>query len=164
MVMGPAKRLTQNELMSMMEERFGKDPKDWAFVCPACGDVATARDFKAAITALGDRAPDGIEPFDKLGQECIGRWLGALSRDRKGDGWVKGKWEGRGCDWVAYGLFRGPWFVLVPVPDEDGEEPGRTREIASFAVAEGPGGAVVFDVETVGADPVESVKRTKQKK
>ncbi|GAA2107716.1 hypothetical protein GCM10009802_03010 [Streptomyces synnematoformans] len=59
---------------------------------------------------------------DIVGQECIGRTLGALTRD--------GKYRGRGCNWVAYGLFPGPWTIKLPG--------GRT--MAAFALADAAGG------------------------
>ncbi|MBO0850016.1 MAG: hypothetical protein J2P20_11175 [Pseudonocardia sp.] len=40
--------LTRAELVVEMTERFGADPLDWAFACPHCREVATARDFHAA--------------------------------------------------------------------------------------------------------------------
>jgi hypothetical protein len=95
---------TQDELAAALTERFGPDPTAWAFICPSCGDVARSGDFKEAMTARG---VDGYGS-DRLGQECIGRWV-----------------EGRGCDWAAYGLFRGPEFVIM----SDG------REVASFPIA-----------------------------
>lgn len=103
---------TQQELVDELIRRFGEDPRTWAFVCPNCGDVAVSADFKAAMDGRGI---DGYGS-DHLGQICIGRLLGAL-----GDGY-----EGRGCDWAAFGLFQGPDFVIMP----DG------REVPSFAIAE----------------------------
>jgi hypothetical protein len=75
---------------------------DWAFQCPNCDDVATGRDFKEALAPNPD-----VHASSLLGQECIGRTLGALNGQR-------GSWTGRGCDWVAYGLFAGPWTVTLP--------------------------------------------------
>lgn len=83
--------MTIDELRAQMTERFGDDHKDWAFICPNCGDIATYREFE-------DRGQ-----ADLTGQCCIGRLLGALSKDIP-----KGEYTGRGCDWTAYGLFRGP--------------------------------------------------------
>lgn len=104
-----AERMTQNEMTAEMVRRFGSDPKRWAFVCPSCGDVASVQDFIDAGAKTG-----------RVGQECIGRSLGALKREQP-----KGGYKDRGCDWCAYGLFRGPMFVVMP----DG------REVASFRIA-----------------------------
>jgi len=107
---------TQDELLAVLTERFGADHKNWAFICPACKDVATAQDFKDALVEIGS----DDDPFQHLGQICIGRLLGVLKRDKPA-----GRWDGRGCDWAAFGLFRGPEFVIM----QDG------REVPSFAPA-----------------------------
>lgn len=91
--------LTQEELLAEARERFGPDPLDFAFQCPACGDIATIRDFQEA----GDGA--------RAGQECIGRLLGAIARTPAGE---RAAHEGRGCNWAAYGLFPGPWAITMP--------------------------------------------------
>jgi hypothetical protein len=67
-----------------VERRGGVDCK---FVCPICGNEASPRDFKDA-GAKGHHATSA----------CIGR-LGE---------------EHGGCDWAAFGLFRGPVFVQMP--------------------------------------------------
>lgn len=95
-------RWTQAELCAEAERRFGVNPLDWAFKCPSCGDVATAREFKEA----------GAEP-ERIGQECIGRWLGALDGPKPTTDGGRSL-ASRGCDWAAYGLFRGPWLIELP--------------------------------------------------
>lgn len=92
------RKLDQAELVADAKERFGEDPEGWQFICPACGDVTKAQDFRDA----------GADP-NRLGQECIGRST-----------------KERGCNWAAYGLFRGPWIVTFP----DG------KEVPGFALAE----------------------------
>lgn len=97
-----SRTLTQAEFLAEAKAAFGDDPMAWAFRCPNCGDVATGQDFRDALTEH-PREHNG-EPMTAssvLGQECIGRTLGALEGQAK-------KWTGRGCDWAAYGLFRGP--------------------------------------------------------
>jgi hypothetical protein len=66
--------------------RFGADRFTWPFVCPACGHVATATDWRRA------GAPDSAIAFS-----CIGRWLAAKPRDafEKGPG---------PCDYAGGGL------------------------------------------------------------
>ncbi|WKW87111.1 hypothetical protein SEA_NICOLE72_74 [Microbacterium phage Nicole72] len=83
---------TQSELWEALTERFGPDPQAFAFRCPSCGDVARSRDFAEAFKAAGHEGYGS----DRLGQDCIGRWV-----------------SGRGCDWAAYGLFQGPEFVIL---------------------------------------------------
>ncbi|MFF0721310.1 VVA0879 family protein [Micromonospora sp. NPDC003816] len=114
------RKLTQQELFDEARERFGADVKAFAFQCPNCDDIATIQDFIDA----GDGS--------RAGQECIGRLLGALKRtaNRGRDGIVRGE---RGCDWAAYGLFRGPWEIVMPA---EGEKPERSAW--SFPLAPAP--------------------------
>lgn len=103
------RKLTQDELMAEATALFGDDPKKFAFECPQCKDVASIQDFI-----------DAGNP-DAAGQHCIGRELGVLK---------EGKYEGRGCDWTAYGLFGGPWEIVLPA---EGDRPERSAR--SFALA-----------------------------
>ncbi len=93
------RKLTQEELAAEAAERFGPNPRDWAFQCPRCGDIAVVGDF-----------PKGEE--GRIGQECVGRWRGALHGPANADG-GRAVAE-RGCDWTAYGLIRGPWEIVMP--------------------------------------------------
>jgi hypothetical protein len=104
---------TQAELVAEATARFGDDPKRWAFQCPNCGDIACAQDWLDAGVPVADIA---------VGQECIGRATGALAKPEPTNT--------RGCDWCAYGLFRGPWLVTVP----DG------WDVGSFRLAPVPAG------------------------
>jgi hypothetical protein len=108
---------TQDELVAELRRRFGDDPMNWAFQCPACKDIATAQDWRDAL-------PEGQLASDRLGQLCIGRQLGALREASNDD------YTGRGCDWAAGGLFRGPDFVEMP----DG------TKVPSFPIAPPPEG------------------------
>jgi len=104
------RKLTQKELVAEATERFGKDPLKWAFRCPSCKDVATGQDFSEALKSRPRkhaRSGEEVIASDVVGQECIGRSLGVLEGP-------KDSWSGRGCDWVAYGLFSGPWEVVLP--------------------------------------------------
>lgn len=107
------RKLTQDELHAEARARFGDDPKTYAFRCPHCGDVAS----------IGDFINVGADPA-AAGQECIGRSLGALD---------KGAEPSRGCAWAAYGLFRGPWEVVLPA---EGDKPERSAW--SFPLADAP--------------------------
>ena len=110
---------TQAELVAEATARFGDDALKWSFRCPSCGDDATAQDFTNA----------GADP-NRVGQECVGRSLGALKGAPTKDGRNR---DGRGCDWAAYGLLRGPWVVVVPA---EGGKP--EREIGSFPLSPAP--------------------------
>lgn len=104
--MSEHRKLTQAELCIEAQQLFGDDPLTFAFRCPNCGDVATVGEFAEA------GAPA------RAGQECIGRLLSA-----------------RGCNWVAYGLFRGPWEIVMPA--EAGPPARPERSAWSFPLATG---------------------------
>lgn len=116
-----ARELTLAELRAEASARFGDDSRQWAFVCPSCGDVATLADFEAAAGGFQDAAA-------AVGQHCIGRLLGALDGDAADAGRSAAS---RGCDFAAYGLIPGPWKVTLP----DG------AAVASFALAPSPAAA-----------------------
>lgn len=103
------RKLTQAELLAEARDRFGDDPLKWAFVCPSCTDVANGTDFRAALAEhpRTNRSGEAVIASDIVGQECIGRTLGALEKSDR-------KYAGRGCTWTAYGLFRGPWEIALP--------------------------------------------------
>lgn len=56
--------MTEAEFLALGIERFGPDPMKFKFVCPSCGHVASAEDYKAAGA-----------PETAVGFSCIGRWL-----------------------------------------------------------------------------------------
>jgi hypothetical protein len=63
-----------------LSEKFGKDPKGWKFICPACKSIQCGQDFIDA----------GIEDFNgKVYSNCIGRYV-----------------KGKGCDWSLGGLLK----------------------------------------------------------
>ena len=109
----------QDAWLEILTERFGPNPLDWAFECPSCGDIATGADFRAALADHPHKRHDGtpVMASDLLGRECIGRTLGALSRAAPKDHWDTRRKRGevRGCDWCAYGLFRGPDSIITDV-------------------------------------------------
>lgn len=121
-----AMTLTLADLRAEGRARFGPDPLDWRFVCPRCGDIASGRHFVTALVKHPRVHQDGsdLQAGHVLGQECIGRTLGALDHSEP--------YEGRGCNLAAYGLFPGPWtvqlpgggemrcFPLAPAPGEEG--------------------------------------------
>ncbi|NEA22643.1 VVA0879 family protein [Actinomadura bangladeshensis] len=111
--MADHRKLTQAELVAEARARFGDDPLDWAFECPSCGDVATGRDFREALAEHPRKNRDGSDTIasDVLGQECIGRTVGALKGPANDTGKGQAK---RGCDWCAYGFFPGPWEIILP--------------------------------------------------
>jgi len=67
---------------------FGPDLMEWRFVCPACGHVQCAQDYKDA------GAPSGA-----VATSCVGRWLPGSRKAFGGDG------PGP-CNYAGFGLFR----------------------------------------------------------
>lgn len=70
---------------------FGADLDRWAFVCPHCGNVMSI----AKARELSDVEVATLRRGWRMEQECVGRYLSTA-----------------GCDWAAYGLFSGPFFVV----------------------------------------------------
>ncbi|MFJ8006164.1 VVA0879 family protein [Streptomyces fagopyri] len=118
--MSDQRTLTLKEFHADARARFGENPLNWAFQCPSCGDVATGEALRAAIASNPRKHSTGqsVRFTDVLGQECIGRSLGALKGSAV-----------RGCKYAAYGLFPGPWQVTVP---------GRERPMFCFPLAPAP--------------------------
>lgn len=77
--------ITQKDWMDEGRQLFGEDVKQWKFVCPMCGRIASVQDFL-------DAGADANDAF----QECIGRHTGKGS-PQEGDS--------SGCNWAAYGFF-----------------------------------------------------------
>jgi len=115
------RKLTQAELMAEATALFGDDVMTWAFQCPRCGDVATLGDHQQAA---GDT--------ELAGQECIGRSLGPMDRPR--DPKTRNFLD-RGCDWTAYGLFRGPWEIVMPAAGDRPARPAWSFPLATPAAA-----------------------------
>lgn len=105
-------QFTRDELHAMAVERFGPNPQNWAFKCPMCGDVAIAADFPSPGS-------------DHLGQICVGR---LTHQPEAVDGHPAN--SSRGCNWCAFGLFRGPWLITLPA---EGDHPERT--VGAFPLA-----------------------------
>lgn len=99
--------MTHEEWLAEGERRFGADVANWRFVCPACGHVAAAADWKRAGASQGEVA-----------FSCVGRRL-PTCRDAFG--------EGPGpCNYAGGGLFQ-----LNPVHVE--LAPGRALRVFAFA-------------------------------
>ena len=60
----PRQTMTEDEWLVEAARRFGWNQRNWKFVCPACGHVASLAECKAA------GMPDSTFAFS-----CIGRWL-----------------------------------------------------------------------------------------
>lgn len=69
------RKITFAEFAAEARRRFGDDQLAWKFQCPACGHVASVRDWK-----------DAGAPETAIAFSCVGRWLpksrDAFSNDR----------------------------------------------------------------------------------
>lgn len=111
------RELTSESWRKEAEARFGPYPLKWAFVCPACGHVATVADWKRVGAAEGE-----------IAFSCIGRHIPG-SRDAFSA-------TGPGpCNYAGGGLFRlNPVRVVTTDPEK-----GTTiqHDIFEFAPASG---------------------------
>jgi hypothetical protein len=92
--------MTKDEWYARGTELFGAGYLDWRFVCPACGHIASVRDFK-------QYKDQGANP-NSATCECIGRYDGHESV-------VMG--TAKPCNYTGYGL-----FDLCPVRVMDGDK------------------------------------------
>ena len=77
------KQITLEDWRREAAERFGPDRKDWAFQCPACGNVQS-------IASVLDHNPDL--------EGDLGAWIYFACEGRHT--------PGHGCDWSLGGLLR----------------------------------------------------------
>ncbi len=89
---------TETPLAEWQAEMERRGKLDCKFVCPNCGKESSPNDFKA----IGAEAERAI-------RECIGR----VRPVKMAGGEFEAGPDG-GCDWAAYGLLRGPAFVVFP--------------------------------------------------
>ncbi len=95
------KRYTREEWGAEAARRFGDDLLNWKFVCPSCGHVQSAQDYR-----------DAGAPVTAVGFSCVGRWDGHMSR---------GAFQGNGgpCNYAGGGLIHlNPVTIVHP----DGKE------------------------------------------
>ena len=93
-------KITSEQWETLGRKLYGENKHDWQFQCPMCGNVqsvAIARKKWPELEGVG------WQPWS----ECVGRYLEGAA----------------GCDWAAYGLFRGPIVI---------EHPDATKGIAAF--------------------------------
>jgi hypothetical protein len=83
--------MTEVDWNALGERLFGADLSRWRFRCPTCSHVMSID--KARAMPQYDVARLRSRRWN-IEQECIGRYL-----------------PGQGCNWCAYGLFSGPFFV-----------------------------------------------------
>jgi hypothetical protein len=97
-------QVTKLKFREMLQEQ-GVERDDFAFICPACKSVQSA---KSLIKA---GAGDDFRSVSKfLGFSCVGRFVGAGSPSKEPDG--------KPCNWSLGGLLH---LHELEVIDEDGE-------------------------------------------
>lgn len=90
--MGEIRKITLDEFHAELKAQGVKAREDYAFRCPMCGVVQSARDL---IAAGAGKDFDEVEHY--LGFSCFGRWTCAPS--------PRNEQDGKPCDWTLGGLF-----------------------------------------------------------
>lgn len=98
--------ITREQWEAKGVELFGPDQTKHRFVCPTCGKELSVESVRAEFAEFLPSLRAGGYAIE---QECIGRYV-----------------KGVGCDWAAYGLFRGPLLVrsgdsVIPTFDYAGK-------------------------------------------
>ena len=78
------KELSYKEWINKAIELFGKDSKNWGFVCPSCGHIQSVKSV--------------LEHNPSLNPEDVKKWINYSCEGRYN--------EGEGCDWTLGGLFK----------------------------------------------------------
>ena len=86
-------KMTRKEWEAEGVRRFGENRKNWKFICPVCGHVASVQDY------LDVKADDG-----DIGIACIGRY--SKERIFKAFGSNPKNIKKSPCDYAGYGLFQ----------------------------------------------------------
>lgn len=79
--------------LALGERLFGADNDRWRFKCPACKLVMSMHKARALPDEERAKLRSGGWQIES---ECVGRYLADVN-----------------CNWCAYGLFRGPYFVAL---------------------------------------------------
>lgn len=117
--------VTLEEFRAEIKAQGLPEREDFAFKCPRCGTVQSARDLIAA------GAGEDFEAVEKyMGFSCVGRWTGAGSPRKEPDG--------KPCNWTLGGLFQ---FHDLEVDDGEGGthpmfEPATPEEARELAKRE----------------------------
>ncbi len=98
-------RMTIDEFHIALKAQGVPSREDYAFICPMCRCVQSARDL---IEAGAGEDFESIERY--LGFSCVGRFSGAST--------PRGEPDGKPCDWTLGGLFSTHRLEVVT---EDGE-------------------------------------------
>ena len=109
------KTMTQDEFLAEGERRFGKNVREWKFVCPACGTIQSVQQLMDVVIASGG-TKDDVHGY--VGFSCFGRFTGqrdeGIAANHRGEKWDKG------CNWTLGGLFQ-IHTLAVTMENETGE-------------------------------------------
>lgn len=100
--------ITREQFQHELKSQGVKSHLDFAFRCPICKTIQSARDLIAAGAGTDF---DGVESV--LAFSCVGRWTGAGPHQ-------KDAVPGRGCDWTLGGLFQRQELTVIT---ESGKHP-----------------------------------------
>lgn len=118
------RRLTLAEWQAEGRARYGDNVALWKFVCPSCGFIQSAMDYRAWNTPV--RAI-----VVRLGFSCIGRTIAELNMKLPVVAFME-RHLGYGCNYAGGGLFRiNPVEVVFGISGETGEE--ATRPVFDWA-------------------------------
>lgn len=106
------KTMTLEEFRAALQAQ-GVEREDYAFRCPMCETVQSARDLIAAGAGAN---LDEVRRYE--GFSCIGRFTGAGSPSKAG--------KGNGCNWTLGGFFQ---MHRLEVLTEDGERHPRLEPV-----------------------------------
>ena len=104
-------KITLEEFLERLKNQKVDKREDYAFKCPMCGTIQSAKDL---IKAGAGKDFDEVEKF--LGFSCIGRFTG------KGTPPSRLKRDYQGCNWTLGGLFQ---CHELEVTTPDGEKHAR---------------------------------------
>lgn len=99
------RRISVSDFRAELAAQGVASHEDFAFNCPMCGTIQSARDL---IAAGAGKSFDDVERY--LGFSCVGRWMGAPTPRKNPDG--------KPCDWTLGGLFS---LHRLEVVDESGK-------------------------------------------
>lgn len=94
---------TVEEFQSELKAQGVNSHLDFAFLCPICKTIQSARDL---IKAGAGADFDAVQGF--LAFSCVGRFTNA-------GGWKKDEPPGRGCNWTLGGLFQCHELTVIDV-------------------------------------------------
>jgi len=104
------KTMKVDDYFLIAENRFGRDPRKWKFVCPMCNKVQSVQDFLNLKERMDEDTIRG-----HIGFSCIGTFNGRGTEILFNDNNEKSK---HGCNYTLGGLFQ---IHTIEIKDNDGK-------------------------------------------